>query len=135
MRGVSPRGIPRRVLGLAANRRRFAELVERLRGSDVIVVVAHVPGSLARNALQNVEALRKATPEIPIVNYDLVYLPTVEKWGAAMLRGEASGLLEADLNMLVPLRSEWSVTTGILSRRWPAKSPCRREFSPSRASG
>ncbi len=98
--GGSLRGAPRRALTVAGNRRRYSGLVERLATADVIVVVAHVPGSFARDTLPNVESLRRSLPETPIVNYDLVYLPTVEKWGAAMLRGEESGLIGADLGLL-----------------------------------
>ncbi len=87
-------------LRLLRNRRRLSEFVERLRDVDAIVVVAHVPLSLTRDSLKNVELLREMLPGCPIVNYDLVYLPTVEKWGAAMLRGEPTGLTEAALEVL-----------------------------------
>jgi len=97
MSWASPRTAASRAVRLSGNRRRFESLVARLRDADVIVVVAHVPASVSRSSLENVEALRERLPDCPIVNYDLVYLPTVEKWGAAMLRGEEVGLGEADL--------------------------------------
>jgi hypothetical protein len=96
----SPRSAAGTALRLPRNRRRFNEFVERIRDADVIVVVAHVPSSLTRDSLRNVETLREMLPTRPIVNYDLVYLPTVEKWGAAMLRGEPAGLTEAALEVL-----------------------------------
>jgi hypothetical protein len=85
-------------LRLIRHRGMFDALVDRLADSDVIVVVAHVPISFARGSLRNIERLRERLPTIPIVNYAHYYLPTVDKWGAAMLRGvKNSGLAESDL--------------------------------------
>lgn len=85
-------------LRLIRHRGMFDRLVERLADSDVIVVVAHVPISFARGSLRNIERLRERLPTIPIVNYAHYYLPTVDKWGAAMLRGvKNTGLVEEDL--------------------------------------
>jgi len=96
MSWASPRSAAGHAIRLRRHRKLFRDFVERVRGADLIVVVAHVPASLARNSLQNIETLRSAIPDRPIVNYDLVYLPTVVKWSGAMLRGEDTGLTDAD---------------------------------------
>jgi len=84
-------------LRLVKHRRMFERLVHRVADSTVIVVVAPVPTSFARGTLTNIERLRERLPEIPIVNYAHYYLPTVDKWGPAMLRGVKTGLTEDDL--------------------------------------
>ncbi|MGK2960981.1 MAG: hypothetical protein ACSLFK_02405 [Gemmatimonadaceae bacterium] len=98
----TPRGVARFVFKSSKYRKRFKRFVERLRSADVIVVVAHVPASLSKRALGNLELLRKRVPEIPIVNYDLVYLPTVEKWGEAMLKGNLSDVSRKEQRLLRP---------------------------------
>ena len=120
MSWASPRTAASRAVRMSGNRRRFEGLVARLRDADVIVVVAHVPASVSRSSLENVEALRERLPDCPIVNYDLVYLPTVEKWGAAMLRGEEVGLGEADLRMFAAgsfgmERYDWYLVASVAS--------------------
>ena len=77
---------------LIPNRRRFSAFVEDIREADVIVVVMNVPGSFSAWALPNVELLRKRLPHIPIVNYDLHYLPTLDSWARHLLRGERTDL-------------------------------------------
>jgi len=62
-----------------------------------VVVVANVPLSFSRVAMPNIELLRRLLPSIPIVNYDLHYLPTIVKWGRAILNGEDAGLTDADM--------------------------------------
>ena len=120
LRGVSPRALAGYALKSRGYRKRFDELVDRLRDADVIVVVAHVPASLSRNALQNVELLRERLPRTPIVNYDLIYLPTVEKWGAAMLRGDFSDVSEEEARLITPKpfgmgRYDWYLVASIAS--------------------
>jgi len=92
---------PRSALGssgrLAKNRRLFDRFVEKVAGASVIVVVAHVPISFARGFLRNIEALRTRLPKVPIVNYAHYYLPTVDKWGHAVLRGIRADLTAQDL--------------------------------------
>src|SRR5690349_2281528 len=80
LRNLSPRAIAGFALKSAGYRQRFNSLVDRLSDSDAIIVVAHVPASHSRHAHTNIELLRKRLPDIPIVDYDLIYLPTVEKW-------------------------------------------------------
>jgi hypothetical protein len=77
---------------LARSRRAFPAFVERLRGADVIVVVANVPGSFAPGLWPNIELLRERLPYVPIVNYDLHYLPTLDSWARFLLRGERTQL-------------------------------------------
>ena len=93
----TPRSAVGSSLRLVKHRKMFQRLVRSVAASNVIVVVAPVPTSFARGALPNIERLRARLPEIPIVNYAHYYLPTVDKWGPAMLRGARTGLTEADL--------------------------------------
>ncbi len=102
LQNPTPRGVARFAFKSPKYRKRFARLAERLKSADVIVVVAHVPGSLSKRALGNLELLRKRLPEIPIVNYDLVYLPTVQKWGEAMLKGDLSDISREEIGLLQP---------------------------------
>jgi hypothetical protein len=120
MRWRSPRAVASSALKAPGYRKRFSALVERLRHADLIVVVAHVPGSLSRHTLGNVEALRERLPDIPIVNYDLVYLPTVEKWGAAMLRGDLSDISAEEMRLISPPpfgleRYDWYLVASVVS--------------------
>lgn len=77
---------------LGENRREFNAFVEDLQGTDVIVVVAHVPGSFSPGVFPNVEVLRRRLPRVPIVNYDLVYLPVLDSWSRFVLRNERTNL-------------------------------------------
>lgn len=49
--------------------------------------------------LPNIELLRSIFPSMPIVNYDLVYLPTLDSWSRALLKGEKTGLSDEDLKI------------------------------------
>ncbi len=100
--GVSPRALARFALKGPGYRKRFADLVQRVAGADVIVVVAHLPHSLSRHGFANIEMLRSRLPRIPIVNYDLIYLPTVEKWGGAMLKGDMSDISAEEMQLIKP---------------------------------
>ena len=100
MSWASPRAAAGQALRMHGYRKTFHDFVARLRDVDLIVVVAHVPSSLTRGSLQNIEALRDLLPNCPIVNYDLVYLPTVAKWSGAMLRGESTGLSDAEVRTM-----------------------------------
>lgn len=77
---------------LVSSRRRFSAFVDDLRGADLIVVVAHVPSSFSPLVFPNVELLRSRLPGIPIVNYDLVYLPVLDSWSRYVLKGERTQL-------------------------------------------
>ena len=92
----SARSVVGSSLRMIRHRGMFDGLVERVSESDAIVIVAHVPMSFARGTLRNIECLRNQLPWIPLVNYAHYYLPTVDKWGAAMLRGVNTGLTEKD---------------------------------------
>lgn len=96
----SPRAIAGSTLRLRRDRREFEAFAESLSGTDLIVVVANVPGSFARGLLPNIELLRHRLPNVPIVNYDLHYLPTLYSWGRQILRGEATLLSSNDTHIL-----------------------------------
>ena len=120
MRWRSPRAVASSALKSRGYRKRFNSFVERVQDADLIVVVAHVPGSLSRHTLRNVEELRDKLPGIPIVNYDLVYLPTVEKWGAAMLRGDLSDISADEMHLISPPpfgleRYDWYLVASAMS--------------------
>jgi hypothetical protein len=102
LRSYSPRAVAGFLLKSRGHQRRFDDLVEKVSDADAVVVVAHVPASLSRRALQNVEELRKRLPEMPVVNYDLIYLPTVEKWSDAMLRDDLSDISPAERELIEP---------------------------------
>src|SRR5690349_13899495 len=85
---------------LLGNRREFDTFVESLRGADAIVVVANVPGSFSRSLYPNIEVLRELLPDVPIVNYDLHYLPTLYSWSKAILRDEETKLTREHLEVL-----------------------------------
>lgn len=82
---------------LSTSRRRFDEFVLKLEGIDAIVIVANVPISFSRSLFPNIEVLRERLPNVPIVNYDLHYLPTLDSWARLLLRGERTKLASEDL--------------------------------------
>lgn len=119
-RSFRPRALARHALRGRGFRKRFDALVERIRDADAVIVVAHVPGSMSRNALQNIEELRRRLPHIPMVNYDLIYLPTVEKWGAAMLQGDLSDISTEEARLITPApfgmeRYDWYLAASVAS--------------------
>ncbi|HUQ19564.1 MAG TPA: hypothetical protein VM099_08115 [Gemmatimonadaceae bacterium] len=124
----SPRAVAGQALRMRRHKKTFNEFVERIRNFDLIVVVAHVPSSLTKGSYQNIEALRGLLPDCPIVNYDLVYLPTVAKWSGAMLRGENTGLSEAEQQTMRPGtfgmdRYDWYLVVSPLSEIPMPESP------------
>ncbi len=96
----SARSFAGSVSRLASNRRQMNGFLERMRGADLIVVVAHVPASFSVSALPNIETLRARLPDVPIVNYDLVYLPTLDSWSRVILKNEKTKLAAEDLRIL-----------------------------------
>ncbi|HUQ47510.1 MAG TPA: hypothetical protein VM053_04605 [Gemmatimonadaceae bacterium] len=84
-------------LRLRDSRRKFDSFIEDLSGVDAIVVVANVPISFSRSVFPNIEVLRQRLPIVPIVNYDLHYLPTLDSWARLLLRGEKTKLGGDDL--------------------------------------
>ena len=77
---------------LVGNRREFSSFVDRLRGTDVIAVVAAPPGAFSPSLFPNIEVLRQLMPDTPIVNYDLHYLPMLYSWAKLILRDEETKL-------------------------------------------
>lgn len=93
----SARSLASSSLRLRESRKRFESFVEKLRGFDAIVVVANVPISFSKSVFPNIEVLRERLPDVPIVNYDLHYLPTLDSWARLLLRGEKTRLSHDDL--------------------------------------
>jgi hypothetical protein len=79
-------------LRIIPGRRAFEEFLERVGDVDLIVVVLHVPASFAKGPFPNIEALRERLPGVPIVNYDMQFLPTLNSWARFLLRGEKTAL-------------------------------------------
>ncbi|HYN81501.1 MAG TPA: hypothetical protein VES88_08365 [Gemmatimonadaceae bacterium] len=94
-RSVDPtslRSIAGSTLRLIPSRRAFDEFVERVGDADLIVVVLHVPASFAKGVFPNIETLRERLPNVPVVNYDMVFLPTLNSWARFLLRGEKTAI-------------------------------------------
>ena len=88
----TPRSFVGSTTKVIGNRRDFSSFTERLRGSDVIVVVSAPPGAYSPSLYPNIEVLRKIFPGTPIVNYDLHYLPMLYSWAKLILRDEETKL-------------------------------------------
>jgi len=95
----SPRSFVGSSTKLVGNRSAFSAFVERLRGTDVIVVVSAVPGAFSPSLFPNIEVLRKLLPDTPIVNYDLHYLPMLYSWSKLILRNEETQLAPEHLQL------------------------------------
>jgi hypothetical protein len=93
----SVRSIAASSLRLRESRRKFDSFVDDLSGVDAIVVVANVPISFSKGVFPGIEILRQRLPHVPIVNYDLHYLPTLDSWARLLLRGEKTKLARDDL--------------------------------------
>jgi hypothetical protein len=90
----SIRSVAGSTLRLIPSRRAFGEFAERVGDVDLIVVVLNVPASFAKGPYPGIEALRKRWPNVPIVNYDVHFLPTMDSWARFLLRGEMNALTE-----------------------------------------
>jgi hypothetical protein len=88
----SPRSFVGSTTKLIGNRSEFSAFVDRLRGTDVIVIVTAVPGAFSPSLFPNIEVLRRLLPDTPIVNYDLHYLPMLYSWSKLILRDEETRL-------------------------------------------
>jgi glycosyltransferase involved in cell wall biosynthesis len=65
---------------------KYSRLLNQLQNFDVIVVVGHAPNAFMNHFLRD-ESLRRSLPHVPIVLYDLVYLPTRGLWGKYLKEG------------------------------------------------
>ena len=54
----------------------FLKFLWRLRKYDLLVLVSHVPEAYLRNRFVRLGLIRRCLPSLPIINYDLVYMPT-----------------------------------------------------------
>ena len=109
----TPRSFAGSTTKLANNRREFSSFVDRLRGAQVIVVVAAPPGAFSPSLFPNIEVLRKLLPDTPIVNYDLHYLPMLYSWAKLILATRRPGSHPSILHSSRRESSASSVTTGI----------------------
>lgn len=88
----SLRSIAGSTLRLIPSRRAFADFAERVGDVDLIIVVLNVPASFAKGPYPGIESLRERWPKVPIVNYDVHFLPTLDSWARFLLRGEKGAL-------------------------------------------
>ena len=95
----SPRSFVGSSTKLIGNRSEFSAFVDRLRGTDAIVIVSAVPGAFSPALFPNIEVLRKLLPNTPIVNYDLHYLPMMYSWSKLILRNEETKLAPEHLQL------------------------------------
>jgi hypothetical protein len=65
---------------------------EKIKYADLIIVTAHIPNNFLSSHFSMIEDIRK-TYNIPIVNYDLVYLPTRPYWKEKIKQSNASTIL------------------------------------------
>jgi hypothetical protein len=52
----------------------------------------NVPASFAKGPYPAIETLRKSWSNVPIVNYDVHFLPTLDSWALFLLRGDKGAL-------------------------------------------
>jgi len=88
----SLRSVAGSLLKLIPSRRAFDEFAQRVGDVDLIVVVLNVPASFAKGACPCVEVLRELWPQVPVVNYDLHFLPTLNSWARFLLHGQKHAL-------------------------------------------
>ena len=88
----TPRSLVGSTTKLMGNKREFSAFVERLRGTDCIIVVSAPPIAFSPSGYPNIEVLRRLMPNVPIVNYDLHYLPMLYSWSKLILRDEETQL-------------------------------------------
>ncbi len=65
---------------------------EKIAKADLLIVTAHIPNNFLLTRFSFIEDIRK-TFDIPIVNYDLVYLPTRPLWKEKIKKANASKTL------------------------------------------
>jgi glycosyltransferase involved in cell wall biosynthesis len=95
----SPRSFAGSLVHLRSAKKDFSDFTKRLEGTDLIVVVAHTPTSFSPSVFPNVEELRRVFPRVPIVNHDLIYMPSMDSWVRAILRNEETNLAPENLKI------------------------------------
>lgn len=88
----TPRSFVGSTTKLLGNKREFSGFLDRLRGTDCIVIVSAPPAAFSKSLYPNIEILRDLMPNTPIVNYDLHYLPMLYSWAKVILRDEETKL-------------------------------------------
>ena len=112
--GNDPRRVARRAakyfLIEAPRVRRF---VRALRRFDVIVVVNTIPNAFL-SSFFNDRTLRRLLPHIPIVLYDVFYLPTRGPWSRWLLEGNAERGVQPDHHWGLD-RYDWYLCASVVS--------------------
>jgi hypothetical protein len=97
----------------------YRRLLDQLRTVDLAVIVGHVPEAYLESSFDD-KRLRRDAPHLPIVLYDLVYLPTRGLWPKSILecsptfgipKGRHWGLDRYDYHLCVTEMSEWEVAS------------------------
>ena len=100
--------------------RAFYSLVSRLRRHDVVVVVQTIPANFTRSNLRD-HMLRRLLPNVPIVLYNLIYLPVwrrAVRWlrdgdaARRIRRGEGWGLNRYDWYLTASVHGENPMPAG-----------------------
>ena len=65
---------------------------EKVKNADLIILTAHIPNNFLCAHFSMIEDIRKEH-RVPIVNYDLVYLPTRSFWKEKIKQANASKML------------------------------------------
>jgi hypothetical protein len=98
----------------------FYSLVPKLRRHDVVVVVKTIPGNFTKSHLRD-HALRRLLPNVPIVLYNLIYLPAwrrAVRWlrdgdtARRIRRGEGWGLNRYDWYLTASVYGENPIPPG-----------------------
>jgi len=102
------------------SRQLYRRLLDQLGTVDLAVIVGHLPAAYWDSSFDD-NQLRRDAPHLPIVLYDLVYLPTRGPWAKALLESDSArgipkgrhwGLDRYDYYLCVTEISEWPVPPG-----------------------
>ena len=102
------------------SRQLYRRLLDQLHTVDIAVIIGHVPMAYWESSFDD-KRLRRDAPHLPIVLYDLHYLPTRGFWAKWILecdsahgtpKGRHWGLDRYDYHLCVTEMSEWPVPSG-----------------------
>jgi hypothetical protein len=89
---------------LTAQRRQLFK--EKIQKADLIILTAHIPNNFLQSHFSMIEDIRRET-DVPIVNYDLVYLPTRLFW--------KNKIKEANSGQMLMDRYDWYLAVSYVS--------------------
>ena len=92
----------------------FYPFLKQLRQFDVIIIVNSIVGAFLNEFFRD-EAVRHWLPKIPIVLYDVFYLPTRGPWGKWLREGNPSAGIDQSSNWGLE-RYDWYLVGSVVSR-------------------